>query len=79
MVLAKIILVVAFLSWVVVAISFKEDARILQFEENDRERKFKKMSDKEFNLRHRRVNQKSRLMWCLIIIIALAITFAYDY
>ena len=37
------------------------------------------MSDQKFNALRRRVNDKSRLMWLLIIIIAIAMTFAYDY
>lgn len=77
--LAKIILIVAFLSWVIVAISFRGDARILQFEENYRAIKRKEMSDQKFNALRRRVNNKSKLMWLLIIIIAIAMTFAYDY
>ncbi len=37
------------------------------------------MSDQKFNALRRRVNDKSKLMWLLIIIIAIALTFAYDY
>jgi hypothetical protein len=37
------------------------------------------MSDQKFNALRRRVNDKSKLMWLLIIIIAIAMTFAYDY
>lgn len=70
---------VAFFSWVVVAISFRGEARVLQYEENDRDRKLKNMSDRKFIALHRRVHEKSKLMWWLILIIALAITFAYDY
>ncbi len=37
------------------------------------------MSDQKFNALRCRVNDKSKLMWLLIIIIAIAMTFAYDY
>ena len=68
----------AFFSWVIVAISFRGEAAVLQDEENHRDSKLKNMSDRKFIALHRRVHEKSKLMWWLILIIALALTFSWD-
>ncbi|MBN7274994.1 hypothetical protein GNF18_07575 [Ligilactobacillus pobuzihii] len=69
---------VAFFSSIIVVISIRGEARVLQDEENHRDRKLKNMSDRKFIALHRRVHEKSKLMWWLILIIALALTFAWD-